>query len=483
MTSLRVLPLEPDVLDEFAALAQNAFLHDARPEVTERYRAAWCGERFSAVYDGDRLIGGGGMFARELTLPGEVCTPVAAVTEVVVRPDSRGRGALRALMADQLHGLHDAGAEPVAALWASQAGLYGRYGYGAASRVAGLRVRLPATLTERPATEHPAASTQNPTKVTDPRAHQQTEQRGEIRWVDAETAAGPMARVHERARRVRPGWVSRPEPSWRLWMADDEADRDGATAFRYALHHPAGGEPAVHPPAGGGPDPAGGEPAVHPPAGSGHDQAGGGLAVHDPAGGGPDPAGGEPDGYAVFRLVDGGDDGRRRVVVHELVGVDGPAQLGLWRSLLRLDLAGELRYELAAPDDPLLARLAEPREVVTSVSDGLWVRLVDLERALPLRRYAAACAVTVAVSDPLCPWNDGRWHLRVGDDGSAEVGRTGAAPDLECGVAELGACFLGGPRLAALADAGRVREHRAGTVRALSRALAGDREPYCPDVF
>ncbi|MPZ65519.1 MAG: GNAT family N-acetyltransferase [Pseudonocardiaceae bacterium] len=100
--------------------------------------------------------------------------PVAAVTAVGVAADQRRRGGLRTLMRTQLHGLHESGAEPVAALWASEAGIYGRFGYDVAAR----RARM-----------------------------------------------APQ----------RVGWISRPELAWADWLHDPEHHRDGATALRFAL--------------------------------------------------------------------------------------------------------------------------------------------------------------------------------------------------------------------------------------------------------
>jgi predicted acetyltransferase len=73
--------------------------------------------------------------------------------------------------------------------------------------------------------------------------------------------------------------------------------------------------------------------------------------------------------------------------------------------------------------------------------------------------------------------------LAVDADGTADVTRTDAPADLRCDVAELGAAYLGGPRLAGLAAAGRVHELRPGAVAAASRAFAGDAQPHCPEVF
>jgi GNAT superfamily N-acetyltransferase len=81
---------------------------------------------------------GGGMagtvmsFAMELTVPGQVQVPMAGVSYVAVHPLRRRRGVLRALMRSQLDDLHARGV-PLAGLGASEAGIYGRFGYGPAT--------------------------------------------------------------------------------------------------------------------------------------------------------------------------------------------------------------------------------------------------------------------------------------------------------------------------------------------------------------
>jgi predicted acetyltransferase len=81
--------------------------------------------------DGDQVVGTAGSFAFSMSVPGAVL-PVAGVTWVGVAATRRRRGVLGALMERQLADLHDEGTA-VAALWASEAAIYGRYGYGPAS--------------------------------------------------------------------------------------------------------------------------------------------------------------------------------------------------------------------------------------------------------------------------------------------------------------------------------------------------------------
>jgi predicted acetyltransferase len=413
MTMLRLRPLTEEEWPEYPAMMSKAFLFDPDPDPASvaRVRALFEADRFLGIFEGDRLIGGGGILTRSMTLPGAGPSPVAAVSYVSVRPDARGRGALIALMRAQLSGLHDSGGEPLAALWSSQAAIYGRFGYATATRRAALTVAKPAPL--RPGGP----------------------EGGRVRWSDETGAAEAMRQVHGRVARTRVGWLSRPEPSWQWWLSDTEAQRNGKTAYRYALHQPR--------------------------------------------------EGGAPDGYAVFRAkpdwpATGPDC---EVSIHELIAATPQAHVGLWRALLDLDVVGRVRHRNVALDDPIPLLLLNPRAVLGEVSDALWVRLVDLDRALTARRYATECDVVLAVTDRFCSWNAGGWRFRVGADGTAEVSRTQAEPDLECDITDLAAAYLGGTRLTALAAAGRVRELRPGAVLAVSRSMGGDAEPYCPEVF
>ena len=76
-----------------------------------------------------------------------------------------------------------------------------------------------------------------------------------------------------------------------------------------------------------------------------------------------------------------------------------------------------------------------------SVTDNLYVRVVDVEAALRARKYAAGVDLVIEVDDPILPANTGRYRLVTDGDpegSSAEVTRVDAKPDISMGVLELG---------------------------------------------
>ena len=153
----------------------------------------------------------------------------------------------------------------------------------------------------------------------------------------------------------------------------------------------------------------------------------------------------------------------------------------LWRFLLDLDLTREITYNMGWVDDPLLSLVDDPRTVTNSVRDHVWLRLVDLDRAIGLRTYSAPARVAVEVTDGFCPWNNGRWMLELDRDGG-RAERTDGPAQVALDIRDLGACFLGGTPLGRLVTAGLVTGEPAA-LSELGTALATPVAPWCPEGF
>ena len=141
--------------------------------------------------------------------------------------------------------------------------------------------------------------------------------------------------------------------------------------------------------------------------------------------------------------------------IRELIATDPAATAALWSDLLSRDLVSEVTARLRPADDPLLHLLADPRRARPQISDGLWVRIIDVPGALTARRYAAPVDLVIEVADEMCPWNAGRWRVRgsgpvlagagtTAGPGTSECERTSADPDVVLPAATLGAAYLGG---------------------------------------
>ena len=181
-------------LDEFGRALYGIgqyFGGRATEEQLDRFTQVLPLDRMHAAFDGDEIVGGAGAFPFGLSVPGGELG-CGGVTVVGVYPTHRRRGALRAMMDAQLRDIHERG-EPLAALWASEETIYGRYGYGIAALAGDIVLpREWATFAEP------------------------FERRGRTRFVEPEEAASLFPRVWDELMRQRPGVFRRSEPWWRL---------------------------------------------------------------------------------------------------------------------------------------------------------------------------------------------------------------------------------------------------------------------------
>lgn len=181
--------------------------------------AEW--ERFAGVYQAGgtvgafdpELVGTARSFDAELTVPGGARLPMVGVTGVGVRADRTRRGVLRALMTAQLEDFSARGVV-FANLLASEASIYGRFGYGLATRFRTYSVD-----------RHRA------------RLRPDVPLDGEVELLDLERAMAVLPGVYERIGH-RPGMMIRPEVIWRLY--ESAARRDHPTLKALVHHGPDG---------------------------------------------------------------------------------------------------------------------------------------------------------------------------------------------------------------------------------------------------
>ncbi len=168
------------------------------------------------------------------------------------------------------------------------------------------------------------------------------------------------------------------------------------------------------------------------------------------------------------------------VQVKELLAATPAAERALWHFLCSIDWVLKVRTGYRAPDDLLPHLLPDPRaaRLVTS-SDFMWVRLLDVVRALGARTYAVPGVLVLDVADPDGPAG-GRYRL---DAGTGECTVTDEPADLRLGVAALGSLYLGDESAVRLGALGQVAEERPGALERADAVFRTARRPWCPDVF
>ncbi|MFC9253030.1 GNAT family N-acetyltransferase [Amycolatopsis thailandensis] len=228
-----------------------------------------------------------------------------------------------------------------------------------------------------------------------------------------------LEEVYDRYRRARPGALSRPH---RWWAAE-------------AGQAPISGAPRY-------------------------------IAVHRDADG-------VPDGYASYSHGD-----PSTLTVDETIAVDDEVSTALARFLLEHDLITEVVFKHCPPDHPLRWQLEDFRAgEMGGETDWLWVRLLDVPRALVTRGWFADGELVLDVDDPALG-EHGRYLLTVRDREASCV-PTDREPDLSLDVSDLGSLYLGGTAPSTLVRAGRVRARHPEVAALADTLFRADRSPHC----
>lgn len=182
--------LGPERFEDLIRPITTAFGTSPSPERIEYMKKVIELDTRIAAFDGDTHVGSAGVFAFDMSTTGGRVVKTAGLTMVAVMPTHRRRGVLSAMMQKHLAEAH-AKSQPIAALWASEASIYGRYGYGLASFAGDTSIERDRSRFSGP---NPAF---------------------EARFVTEEEALAIMPLLWDRARQIAPGMPSRSESWWK----------------------------------------------------------------------------------------------------------------------------------------------------------------------------------------------------------------------------------------------------------------------------
>ncbi|MEK6275467.1 MAG: GNAT family N-acetyltransferase [Actinomycetota bacterium] len=253
-----------------------------------------------------------------------------------------------------------------------------------------------------------------------------------VRMIDAEEAAQVLPLIWDRAQKVRPGMFARSPEWWQEYrLPDPEHRRRGAGPRFIAL-----------------------------------------LELD-----------GSPEAYALYRVKESWDEGfaASSLIVIEAVAATPLAEREIWRFLFGIDLVARVESYFLPVDHPLMLAVTESRRLRVRLGDGLWLRMLDVKRALESRSYAAEGTLSLELGDEFIPDNAGTWTLEAGT-GGANLSRGGDA-ELRLDVRDLASAYLGGFSFGELATAGLVEELEPGAVDRADSLFRTPRAPWCPQVF
>ncbi|EME53027.1 GNAT family N-acetyltransferase [Amycolatopsis decaplanina] len=182
---------------------------------------------------------------------------------------------------------------------------------------------------------------------------------------------------------------------------------------------------------------------------------------------------GVPDGYASYSLTE-----PSTLTVDETIAVDDEVSTALARFLLGHDLISEVVFKHCPPDHPLRWQLEDFRAgEVGGDTDWLWVRLLDIPRALTARGWSTDGEIVLDVDDAALG-EHGRYLLTV-RNGEADCVPAEREPDLSLDVSDLGSIYLGGTAPSTLVRAGHIRAHHPDAAALADTLFRTERAPHC----
>jgi predicted acetyltransferase len=213
-SSYPIRVISADEFEAFAAVPGQAFLEEWTPEAIELERPVTEFDRTIAAFDGADMVGTASAYTFRLTVPGGAAD-AAGITLVSVLPSHRRRGILTDMMRYEIMDARERG-EALAILYASESGIYGRYGFGLATWHQRMRIgRGEGRLAIGAAL---AASQQ---------VHLRFDPPGDVR--------AELVKLFDAAVPGRPGMLARDDRWWDVILSDDPTRRGGMSQLRCLL--------------------------------------------------------------------------------------------------------------------------------------------------------------------------------------------------------------------------------------------------------
>ncbi|MBM3935204.1 MAG: GNAT family N-acetyltransferase [SAR202 cluster bacterium] len=182
-------PVKADEMERWATARSRGFGQQLDRADFEVRRSIYDLSRTVGVFDGEEVVGTSYSSAWRINVPGG-SLPVAGIVAVTVQPTHRRRGILTNMMSHQLADVHRRG-EPIAALYASESIIYGRFGFGMS------------VMHESWSIERVHSALAMPAR-----------QSGRVRFVTVEEMRKTFPDIQARALKDRPGAILRPEWDW-----------------------------------------------------------------------------------------------------------------------------------------------------------------------------------------------------------------------------------------------------------------------------
>ena len=210
--SITIRTATDDDWDAVALLDAHAFGEHQNAEDLAETQILTQSEHVYLAWDGETPVGVAMHFPMSVTVPGGAQVEASGVSWVSVAPTHRRRGILRSMFTQQHRALNDAGA-PLSLLTASEATIYGRFGYGPVTEE--ISVSIDRRFAQFRKDAPPATG---------------------VRLIESAEATELLPDIYHRWQQQTAGAQPKPPIRWERFFADRENRRGGLTALFFVVH-------------------------------------------------------------------------------------------------------------------------------------------------------------------------------------------------------------------------------------------------------
>ncbi len=194
---------------------------------------------------------------------------------------------------------------------------------------------------------------------------------------------------------------------------------------------------------------------------------------------------GVPLGYVIYSVESHfKDHGLDQVLsIKDMAWLSIPAYYGLWHYFTKMDLTNNIHWRNVPCDDPMPHLLLEPAGLNLKSMNGFLGRIIDVEKAIPLRGYSEDGELTFEiVGDDMCPWNNGKWQVEI-SNGKGSIKRTEKGPEITTTINSLGMLLFGQISATRAMRMGRLDAAREDAIAKYDRLLITEYKPFCADLI
>ena len=194
---------------------------------------------------------------------------------------------------------------------------------------------------------------------------------------------------------------------------------------------------------------------------------------------------GEQRGYVIYTMEPHFTEHGivQKTTIRDMAWLTISAWYGIWDFFTKMDLAQNIHWMQAPPDDPMPYLIQEPMELNIKSTRNLLARIIDIDKAMTVRGYNEDGELIFKIEDDaMCPWNNGTWQVNI-KDGIATIEKSEKAPEVSMNINTMAILLFGQVSTSEAVKMGNMEIFKEDAIKKYDRLLSTEYMPFCCDII